>query len=475
MAQVLENNVMGVLSGAVDAVTKNLPLVSLVGWPVLAGGDYCLATLIGLNVNGVEASWEIVKVTGRVGSSLTVDRGQEGIAARAWPAGTVLQMRLTAGSVATPSLVDAVRLGLVALIGEYKTAVDGQLSNKVDKNGAKVLSDNNFTNEQMVKLANIATGASNDRSKHTGVQPIASISDLEGRLDAALRTRLINAATAKEFLQQMVSLGPGSYRHYTAVGGSIPNIPPDSSGVFSIVADTFSFVVVDYQTGVATTISGNLADIDNGTWKVTTFGNAATRTVQSGQTDNTSGRILAVGAFGMGMPMDMRSAGATSGVGAPNTFFGKGTMHGLAVGSELGVPGATIESLGVLTVHGQWLDDSAKAAIRREFKLQSKTWVSWAAGNTTWTPWVQVNQDIERGSNGNGEYVRFSDGTLICSTIRRSSLYDGNWNFPASFSESPKAVIPIPFSNANGGGQFAVRITQRSPSYCAFEMDYWTG
>jgi len=58
--------------------------------------------------------------------------------------------------------------------------------------------------------------------------------------------------------------------------------------------------------------------------------------------------------------------------------------------------------------------------------------------------------DIERGSNANGEYVRFPDGTQICTTvggitgaapnlshggIYRSSLV--TWTFPASFVANP--------------------------------------
>jgi hypothetical protein len=149
VAQVLQNNAAGVLSAAVDAAVKSLPLVSLVGWPLLTGGDYHLATLIGLNANGAEATWEIVKVTGRSGSSLTVERGQEGIAARAWPAGTVLQMRLTAASVATPSLVDAVRLALEQLI-----------SQKVSTEAGKGL----MATTDKAKLDGVAAGATVDWS-----------------------------------------------------------------------------------------------------------------------------------------------------------------------------------------------------------------------------------------------------------------------------------------------------------------------
>lgn len=62
--------------------------------------------------------------------------------------------------------------------------LQAQTSAKVDKDGAKVLSDNNFTNAERVKLANIADGASNDRSKHTGTQSISTVSSLQAELDA---------------------------------------------------------------------------------------------------------------------------------------------------------------------------------------------------------------------------------------------------------------------------------------------------
>ncbi len=51
---------------------------------------------------------------------------------------------------------------------------------------------------------------------------------------------------------------------------------------------------------------------------------------------------------------------------------------------------------------------------------------------------------IERGSNANGEYVRFADGTQICWTLNTSGpgITTGagveiTWNFPAAFLSAP--------------------------------------
>ncbi|UBQ44578.1 pyocin knob domain-containing S74 family peptidase [Comamonas thiooxydans] len=159
MAQILANNVTGVLSGAATATATSLPLVSLTGWPVLAAGDFHLATLIGLNSSGVEAVWEVVKVTGRVGSALTVVRAQEGTKGVAWPAGTVLQMRLTAASVATPTLVDAVRVALEQLITSASQSLQSNIDGKVDLVPGKGLSENDLTAALLAKLNGIAAGA----------------------------------------------------------------------------------------------------------------------------------------------------------------------------------------------------------------------------------------------------------------------------------------------------------------------------
>ena len=49
---------------------------------------------------------------------------------------------------------------------------------------------------------------------------------------------------------------------------------------------------------------------------------------------------------------------------------------------------------------------------------------------------------VERGSNANGEYVRFADGTQICtfsSPFSASSVV--TWTYPAAFSSTPPCLL----------------------------------
>ena len=105
MAQILKNNVSGVLGLALSASGTSMTLLDASNFPTPTGGDFYLLTLIGLNANGQEASWEVVKVTAKASNTLTIVRAQEGTAAAAWPVATTVQLRLTAGSVVTPGTV----------------------------------------------------------------------------------------------------------------------------------------------------------------------------------------------------------------------------------------------------------------------------------------------------------------------------------------------------------------------------------
>ena len=65
---------------------------------------------------------------------------------------------------------------------------------------------------------------------------------------------------------------------------------------------------------------------------------------------------------------------------------------------------------------------------------------------------VPTGAIVERGSNANGEYVKFADGTLICyHTLISSAAADTTWTYPAAFISGPTP------SNicANGSGPAA--------------------
>ena len=115
---------------------------------------------------------------------------------------------------------------------------------------------------------------------------------------------------------------------------------------------------------------------------------------------------------------------------------------------------------------------------------------------TGWTDWAEIfNQAsvvgavgqsggvptgavIERGSNANGDYVRFADGTQICMITKslglitangagtavdpyRTASVDGNW--PASFAATPNVTVtPLPPDNNFSFAQyFAIGMVRR--------------
>lgn len=107
MAQLFKNNAFSTLSLPLTSSATSMTLVSAAGFDSPVGADYFLATLIGIGANGMENAWEIVKVTSRASNTLTIARAQEGTTAVAWPAATQVQVRLTAGSMATKANVSS--------------------------------------------------------------------------------------------------------------------------------------------------------------------------------------------------------------------------------------------------------------------------------------------------------------------------------------------------------------------------------
>lgn len=89
-ARVYVNNYTSTLFAAITNVATTCIVNSATGLPTLAGTDYYYLTLD--NLLGVE---EVVKVTARAGTTLTIVRAQEGTTGVAWAADSVIEMRAT--------------------------------------------------------------------------------------------------------------------------------------------------------------------------------------------------------------------------------------------------------------------------------------------------------------------------------------------------------------------------------------------
>ena len=102
MAQLFANNAYGSLAGNINGAATTIILAAGNGarFPSPTGGDFFYATLIGIDANGAENTWEIVQCTARSTDQLTVVRAQEGTTAASWNAGTRIEIRWTAAGVA---------------------------------------------------------------------------------------------------------------------------------------------------------------------------------------------------------------------------------------------------------------------------------------------------------------------------------------------------------------------------------------
>ena len=96
MAILFANNAFGTLATSINTTVTSISLQSGQGarFPSPAGGDIFYATLVN-QANELE----IVKCTGRVNDTLTVQRAQEGTPARSFVAGDRIELRLTAAGL----------------------------------------------------------------------------------------------------------------------------------------------------------------------------------------------------------------------------------------------------------------------------------------------------------------------------------------------------------------------------------------
>src|SRR5574342_1409608 len=95
MAQLYANNAATSLAASIVAGDTSATVQTGAGTllPSPTGGNFALLTL----QNGTTI--EIVKLTARSGDVLTIVRAQEGTAASAFPAGSRVELRLTAGTL----------------------------------------------------------------------------------------------------------------------------------------------------------------------------------------------------------------------------------------------------------------------------------------------------------------------------------------------------------------------------------------
>ncbi|MDZ4134948.1 MAG: DUF2793 domain-containing protein [Paracoccaceae bacterium] len=182
--------------------------------------------------------------------------------------------------------------------------------------------------------------------------------------------------------------------------------------------------------------------------------------VMQGDADDTAGRLLRVGAFGVGAPVSLTGATALQ-----DRALRPG-LYAYTTGATPGGPETAVWPHSLLVMQHPdlrraflSLRTTGDSALRAWFGAQSSD-----SGAIVWTRLITnetilgaVSQAaglptgaiIERASNANGEYVRFADGTQHCTRTdlgaASANLADGSlfrsadvvWTFPAAFAAAP--------------------------------------
>lgn len=138
MAQLLLNNAVTTLNGAITAVATTIDVTDGSVFPSPTGGDYFLTTLSdGSNI-------EIVKCTSRATNALTVVRAQEGTTGFAFANLDAIELRITAGTLNGGK--ETVSMPAGAMVSR-------------DTNGAAAGSFETTTNKVMVKTFDFDSAA----------------------------------------------------------------------------------------------------------------------------------------------------------------------------------------------------------------------------------------------------------------------------------------------------------------------------
>lgn len=207
--------------------------------------------------------------------------------------------------------------------------------------------------------------------------------------------------------------------------------------------------------------------------------------VTESPTDATDGKLLKVGDFGIGVAADYTGSldnidvtsfrtifGITS-TGGPDTFDGSSAV-------------ATVTTIYRDADYASQLFVGARGTFSNKVYVRIRdagVWQDWdeiyhqsnVVGTVSQSGGVPTGAIIERGSNVNGEYAKFADGTLICTSEiantsaaigtalqggYRSDIY--NWTFPTAFISRPtvsSGILDLAFGGVAEG---------QSPTYSRY-------
>lgn len=229
-----------------------------------------------------------------------------------------------------------------------------------------------------------------------------------------------------------LATGPGLFLNGSAASPAVAFASDTNTGLYRIGADTIGIAVGGVE--VARFTSAGIAG----------------PAVQASLTDTTAGRLLLAGAYGWGAEAVPLPGGGLDIDGI--TVTGNYQINATVISASPNIWSKAAISSSSLLHFGRDASNAAQIMVNRSSAVMAirtrslGTWGPWreifhqgsVLGTVSQASGVPTGGLIERGSNANGEYVRWADGTQICSATLTGSAGAGvAWTFPAAFSAAP--------------------------------------
>ena len=252
MAQIFKNNTWGQLASQLTAGATTATLTAGHNFTD-PGTDWYLATLIGVT-GTTETSWEIVKVTDVSTNTLTIVRAQEGTTDATWPAGTRIELRLTAGATESKA-----NLGTAAYTASTDYAVAAKGVTNGDSHNHSGVDGAQIAYSSLSGTPTLPSGA----IVGTTDQQTLSAKTLTGLKETkvAVSAAEINLATGNWFTKTISTTTAFTVTNVPSSGTAVSFILDLTNGGSATVSWSTGFTSVKYAGGSAPTLTASGRDV----------------------------------------------------------------------------------------------------------------------------------------------------------------------------------------------------------------------
>ena len=487
----LKNNATGFLTAGVSASATLLVLQAGDGanFPTLVPSQFFYVTLV-----SPSGAIEVVKVTGRSGDSLTVQRAQEGSTAMSFPALSRVELRVTAQAVY--DVIDAAISGTTTAVSNIASVIAVAASidsvNTVTSNLASVINvSNNIGDINLVEnsLTNVNLVAANMADVNAVADDLAAVNAVADDIDelvtnlediVAVGGNINSVVTVANNIASVNAVNSNSTNVNTVAGsiGNVNTVATNIAAVQTVSTNIANVNAVNSNSANVNTVAGSIANVNTTATNIASVNTAATNIVAI-QTAPAQATAAANSA----------SAAATSATNAANSATAAAASATTALNAP-GTSGTSTTSLTIGTGSRTITTQTAKAWVVGQFVTVAST-----ASPTNFMHGQITAYNSGTGSMTVNVLAVGGSGTLASWTIGltgpNATLTDQNSLQPVAltlpsirpsllldFANSKKLDPRITFSRATGGTYYdGVTTSKAEENVLLRSQDYsatWT-